>query len=114
MTLAEGLPALAAALALFFGLRDRPPGLRLGAAVFLGAAAAVLARYLPNEALRWDFIVAFALLARSLSPFPRRMDVPPAHGMDLPRTLWLLGVVLLLTIISQLVYGPYAFLGSAP
>ncbi len=114
MTLAEGLPALAAALALFFGLRDRPPGLRLGAAVFLGAAAAVLARYLPNEALRWGFVLAFALLARSLSPFPRRMDVPPPHSLDMPRTLWLLWVVLLLVVIGQLVYGPYALPGRTP
>ncbi|HHO58578.1 MAG TPA: hypothetical protein ENJ85_05335 [Oceanithermus profundus] len=105
MTLAEGLPALAAALALFFGLRDRPPGLRLGAAVFLGAAAAVLARYLPNEALRWGFVLAFALLARVLYPFPRRTGAPPPHIMDPPRLFWLFLTVLLLVLIDELVYG---------
>ena len=106
MILAEGLPALTAALVLYFGLRDRPPGLLLAVALFFGAAAAVLARSLPHEVLLWGFVLGFALLARSLYPFPRRTDVPPPHSLDLPRTLWLLGVVLLLVVTSQLVYGP--------
>lgn len=105
MTLAEGLPALAAALALFFGLRDRPPGLRLAAALLLGAGAAALAHFLPREVLRWGFVLAFALLARVLYPFPRRTGAPPEHILDPPRLFWLFLTVLLLVLIDELVYG---------
>ncbi|GEM90357.1 hypothetical protein [Oceanithermus desulfurans] len=98
MNLTTLLPPLLAALALFFGLRGRPPALRLTATLVLGAAAAVLAGTLPHEGLRWGFVLTFALLARALYPYSRHTDAPPAHGLDLPRVLWFFGIVLLLRL----------------